>query len=92
MPPFLTETVAVAGDGIAPTVRGGAVVTWSVSPPLPPGLQLNGSSGVITGTPGVLLPGGARFVVTAANTGGAANTTITLVVLAGVTDVLCVRD
>ncbi|MBP6740956.1 MAG: putative Ig domain-containing protein, partial [Leptospiraceae bacterium] len=36
---------------LAPSVSGGTVSSFSISPSLPTGLTLNGSTGAITGTP-----------------------------------------
>ncbi|MBK9516923.1 MAG: putative Ig domain-containing protein [Anaeromyxobacter sp.] len=74
----------VVGTAIAPnvpSVSGGAVTSWSVAPPLPGGLTLDPSTGVITGTP---TRSGAIYLhsVTAANAGGNTSATLTLTVLA----------
>ncbi|EHR76496.1 MAG: putative PE-PGRS family protein [uncultured Candidatus Poseidoniales archaeon] len=34
-----------------PTVNGGTITSWSVSPSLPAGLSLDSSTGAISGTP-----------------------------------------
>jgi Putative Ig domain len=53
-----------------------------VSPALPAGLSLSSSNGDITGTPTAAAPA-ATYVVTAANAGGKATVSLTLVVAAG---------
>ena len=75
-----TKDAAVADN--TPTASGGAVVSWSVSPPLPAGLSLSASTGVLTGTPTVLAPE-ATYVVTATNSGGTDTFTLTITVNAG---------
>lgn len=52
-----------------PSVSGGSVTSWSVSPALPSGLALNGSTGVITGTP-TAASSQSSYTVTATNSGG----------------------
>ena len=42
---------------IAPTVRGGAVVTWSIDRPLPAGLLFDLGTGQVCGTPTEAYPG-----------------------------------
>jgi hypothetical protein len=66
---------------IAPTIRGGAVVTWEIDRPLPAGLQFDLGNGQICGTPTVL---SARtdYRVTATNTGGSSSATLAIAVLA----------
>jgi alpha-tubulin suppressor-like RCC1 family protein len=59
-----------------PSISGGPVVSWSVSPALPAGLQLDPSTGIISGTPSVAAAQ-MSYTVTATNSGG--STTVTLV-------------
>ena len=77
-----TKGSAVAAND--PSVSGGAVVSWSVVPPLPEGLLLSGSTGRVTGTPSVL-SAEASYVVTATNSGGSGSFTLTITVNDGMT-------
>ena len=76
--PF-TETKDSAMAPEAPTVGGGAVVTWSVSPSLPDGLVLSPTTGVITGTPTVV-SSTATYTISATNSGGTGTTTVEITV------------
>jgi len=65
---------AVYSQGLAvtsnlPSSTGGAVVSWSVSPPLPAGLSLDPYTGVVSGTP-TAITALATYRVTATNSGG----------------------
>ena len=62
-----------------PTYNGGTVLTWSVSPTLPTGLNIDASTGEISGTPTVLSTS-TTYTITATNTGGSATTTIDITV------------
>ncbi len=62
----LTATKTVAISPLTPTVGGGAVITYTVSPALPAGLSINTSTGVISGTPTALSPS-ANYTLTANN-------------------------
>lgn len=64
---FLNETILYA-----PEVQGGVAKVWSVSPPLPNGLQLHESTGVISGSP-TEAADGTEYTITAGNSGGDAN-------------------
>ena len=64
----------------APTVGGGPVVTWSVSPSLPNGLSIDSSTGEISGTPTDLSTTPVTYTITATNTGGSASTTIDITI------------
>jgi hypothetical protein len=73
-------TAGVPGQTIQPTLGGGAVVGWSVSPALPAGLTLN-SDGSISGSPTVASPA-APYMVTASNSGGPGSFMLTIAVAA----------
>ncbi|HEU5137049.1 MAG TPA: Ig domain-containing protein [Steroidobacteraceae bacterium] len=66
---------------LVPASTGGAVVNWSVSPALPAGLTLNGTTGAISGTPTQISPS-ANYVVSAQNTGGTTQFNIAMSVVA----------
>ena len=61
----------------SPANEGGTITAYSVSPALPPGLNLNATTGVISGTP-TIAAAEANYVVTASDSGGAATATLTL--------------
>ena len=60
-----------------PTSVGGVIIAFSVAPSLPPGISLNRSTGVISGTP-TMATAEADYVITAADSGGTATATLTL--------------
>ena len=64
---------------VSPTSSGGPVVSWSISPGLPTGLNIDTSTGEISGTPSVL-SSFTTYTITATNTGGSATTTIDITV------------
>jgi uncharacterized repeat protein (TIGR01451 family) len=73
---------AVRGTAITPsrpTVSGGAVTSWSVSPALPAGIVLDSATGVISGVPTVT-SANASYVVTARNSGGSATAAVSIAV------------
>ncbi len=79
-----TTNLAVYTKGSAimansPSIKGGSVLSYSVSPALPAGLVLNTTSGVITGTP-TALAAVAAYTVTATNSGGSTSAVLTLTV------------
>ena len=78
-PTSYTLTKGVAMTTSTPTVGGGAVVTWSVSPSLPAGLSLDSSTGAISGTP-TAITSSAYYLVSATNTGGTDSVYLTIVV------------
>ena len=62
-----------------PTIGGGQVDSWSVSPTLPNGLSLDPTTGEISGTP-TDITASAVYTVTATNTGGSDSIDVTIVV------------
>jgi hypothetical protein len=77
---YYSFTAGVPAQPIVPNLAGGAVVSWTASPALPPGLTL-GTGGMISGTP-TAQAAPANYVVTAANSGGQQQVTLTLAVSA----------
>ncbi len=71
LPVFVVNLVV---DTSAPTNTGGEVVSWSVSPALPAGLQLNNADGSITGVP-TAVAASTTYTVTATNSGGSSTAT-----------------
>ena len=78
-PSSLTLTKGTAMTTNTPTVSGGAITSWSISPTLPTGLAFDTSTGAISGTPTVLSVS-AAYTVTATNTGGSDTAAVTIVV------------
>ncbi len=74
-----TYTVGMPITANDPNSTGGAVASYSVTPALPAGLSLSGSTGVISGTPTIVTPA-ANYKVAAANAGGSATATLSITV------------
>jgi len=66
-PVGLVRTQAMTN--LSPTVQGGTIISYSVSPALPAGLSLNTTTGVISGTP-TAVTAQATYTITATNSGG----------------------
>ena len=77
-PAIYTVGVAIAEN--VPSLTGGAVVAYSITPVLPVGLSLDTGSGVISGTP--TEPGAVTdYMVTATNSGGSTAATILRIIV-----------
>jgi hypothetical protein len=64
-----------------PTISAGREITWTISPTLPAGLQLNSATGTISGTPAVgTKMASTTFVLTATNSAGVRNQNITITI------------
>ncbi|MGH7163205.1 MAG: CHRD domain-containing protein [Planctomycetota bacterium] len=64
-----------------PTVGGGAVSSYSISPALPAGLSISSTTGSITGTPTTSnAPGGYTGTVTASNSAGSTTATVQITI------------
>ena len=84
--PVFRTNVLITPD--TPTVTVGPVTHYAVSPALPTGLSMNASSGIITGTPTVVVYPESSFVITASNVAGNTKDTLrisVLTVLSGLT-------
>ncbi|HSP64005.1 MAG TPA: S8 family serine peptidase, partial [Pyrinomonadaceae bacterium] len=62
-----------------PSSGGGAVVSYSITPPLPASLTFSTATGVIAGTPNVVSPQ-TSYTVTATNSGGSTNVQLAITV------------
>ena len=80
-PAVYTNGVAITPN--TPSSSGGAVASYSVSPPLPAGLVLNTATGVVSGTP-TAVTATASYTVTATNTAGSTTASLTITVNAAV--------
>ena len=78
-PSSFTLTKGTAMTTNTPTVIGGVVTSWSISPTLPTGLAFDTSTGAISGTPTVLSVSTA-YTVTGTNSGGSDTAAVTIVV------------
>jgi hypothetical protein len=77
--PTSTYTVGTAIAANAPSQGGGVVTLYSVSPALPAGLNLNASTGVVSGLPSI--PAAAAvYTITAANSGGSITYSLSITV------------
>jgi hypothetical protein len=74
-------TANVTAQPITPTVSGGAVVSWAISPALPAGLVFDTTDGSISGTP-TAAAAASMHTVTATNSGGQSKATVTLAIAA----------
>jgi hypothetical protein len=77
MAPIYTKGVATSNN--TPSNLGGVVISYSISPTLPSGLNLNTSTGVISGTP-TFMSVSTPYVVTATNSGGSTTATLNITV------------
>jgi Putative Ig domain/Kelch motif len=76
-----TYVVGIAISPNVPTSTGGAILGYSVAPPLPAGLALDATTGVISGTP-TAVTAGASYIVTATNLAGSTTASVELAVAA----------
>lgn len=76
--PF-TYNVGTAIASISPTVTGGTITSYAVTPSLPSGLSINSTSGVISGTPSST-SSSTSYTITGTGSGGSATATISITV------------
>ncbi len=75
--PVFTKGVAITAD--SPSGSSASVTGYTISPALPAGLSLNASTGVISGTPTVVI-GSASYTVTAASLSGNSTASLSITV------------
>ena len=63
-----------------PSVSGGAVTSWEISPSLPSGLSFGSTNGSIWGTPTVLQTTAATYTIWANNSGGSASAQVNITI------------
>jgi len=72
---------------LTPSISGGTVTSYSISPALPAGITFNTSTGVISGTLTAQQTGTVAYTITATNSGGSTTATVTLIYNTAPTDV-----
>jgi hypothetical protein len=77
-----TFSATLTSSTLTPTAGGGKVVSWSINPALPSGLNFSTSDGSISGTPSAAAAS-ANYAVTAQNSGGQSTVTLAIQVDAG---------
>jgi hypothetical protein len=82
--PGFNFAISTAATPISPTVSGGQIASYGVSPALPPGLNLDSTTGIISGTPTVA-QNPAFYTVTASNTAGSSSAALVISVIVAVT-------
>ena len=63
-----------------PSVSGGAVTSWEISPSLPSGLSFGSTNGSIWGTPTILQTTAAAYTIWANNSGGSASAQVNITI------------
>lgn len=79
--PRYSYTANVPATTITPTIGGGATTGWSINPSLPAGLSFDTTNGSISGTP-TAASASVNYTVTATNSGGQVNASLTISVAA----------
>ncbi len=74
-----TYTVSVPITPNSPANTGGAIISYTVSPRLPAGLNFSKATGIISGNP-TAIASAAEYTVTASNTGGSTTGSVTIAV------------
>ncbi|MBQ70251.1 MAG: hypothetical protein CMA65_02015, partial [Euryarchaeota archaeon] len=78
----MTLTKGIAMGTNTPSVSGGSVTSWEISPSVPYGLAFSSISGVISGTPSYLQTTKTTYTVWANNSGGSASANVNITIIA----------
>jgi gliding motility-associated-like protein len=79
---YVKDNIYIIGEEIPPllpTVSGGKVISYSVSPDLVKGLNLNPTTGVITGAASIITTN-QKYTITAVNSGGSASFDVSITI------------
>ncbi|MGB2485527.1 MAG: LamG-like jellyroll fold domain-containing protein, partial [Poseidonia sp.] len=79
-PENMTLTKGTAMTTNTPSVSGGTITSWEISPSLPSGLAFSTSTGAISGTPTVLQTIATTYTVWANNSGGSASAQVNITI------------
>ena len=74
----LTQGVTMTNNN--PSVSGGSVTSWEISPSIPSGMSFSSSTGVISGSPNYLQTTKTTYTVWANNSGGSASTNVNITI------------
>ncbi|HJM30639.1 MAG TPA: Ig domain-containing protein, partial [Candidatus Thalassarchaeaceae archaeon] len=79
-PENMTLTKGVAMSTNTPSVGGGAVTSWEITPAVPSGLSFSSSTGAISGTPSVLQTTAVTYTVWANNSAGSTSASVNITI------------
>ena len=80
-PENMTLTKGTAMTTNTPSVSGGTITSWAISPSVPSGLSLDPSTGAISGTPSVLQTTATPYTIWANNSGGSTSAQINITII-----------
>ena len=79
-PENMTLTKGTAMTTNTPSVSGGTITSWEISPSVPTGLSFSTSTGAISGTPTVLQTTATTYTVWANNSGGSTSAQVNITI------------
>ena len=79
-PENMTLTKGTAMTDNTPSVSGGTITSWEISPSVPTGLSFSTSTGAISGTPTVLQTTATTYTVWANNSGGSTSAQVNITI------------
>ena len=76
----MSLTKGVLMNTNTPSVSGGSITSWTISPSIPSGMAFSASTGVISGTPTNLQTTAVTYTVSASNSGGSTSTQVNITI------------